>query len=460
VGLRAVPPAGRGGGGPLSGPAGPAAGEGLAEALAALGAAGLGEAEVFAKRGRSRRLEHGRAGQTASYHRERGWAVRAGDRRSSFFAAGTGALPPGGPWPAGDGHPLRLPDPVAAPPWSEPSDFDSPLVGEREGLALLASLEGGLAAELPGARVLAAVLEDGSSESELGSSRGIAAAWRSRTAALRIEAAAPPPRPGGVPPTAVLYAAEREARRFNPPALARRLADLVTVVAAPAPAERDRGEVLAAPAVGSRLLAGLLPLFVGPGASHLAAALRDRRGRVASGELTVVDHGRLPGGLFEAPCDGEGVPTRETVVVEEGSFRQPLVAWHQARRGEAAAGCSRRASWRDLPRPGPTHLFIRPRPGAAVASLLGGVSRGYYLLDAPGPGVFDFAADRFHLPVAGFAVVGGRAVGPVGGAALTGGISSLLRGVAAVGRDLAFAPLDGMLGAPSLLLTGLEIQPG
>ena len=58
----------------------------------------------------------------------------------------------------------------------------------------------------------------------------------------------------------------------------------------------------------------------------------------------------------------------------------------------------------------------------------------------------------------GFAVDGGRAVAPVGGAVLTGGISALLRGVAAVGRDLAFFPLDGMIGAPSLLLTGLELQ--
>jgi predicted Zn-dependent protease len=146
------------------------------------------------------------------------------------------------------------------------------------------------------------------------------------------------------------------------------------------------------------------------------------------------------------------------VLIEAGEFRQPLLAWHQARAGEAAAGCARRASWRDLPAPGPTHLYVRPRPGAAVAGLLAAVVRGYYLLDAPAAGLFDFDADRFALPVRGFAVSGGRAVAPVGGAVLTGGISALLRGVAAVGRDLAFFPLDGMIGAPSLLLTGLELQ--
>ena len=444
----------------------------LAETLAALQKAGLEETEVYAKRGRSRRLLAGgagggggtiRVGPTAGYHREQGWAVRAGDRRGSFAAAGSGDPPPAGPWPAPDGHPIRLPDPAPAPAWNEPSDFDAPLIGEREGLALLDSLERSLVAELPGARLLTAVLEDGSSESEVANGRGVAASWRSRVAALRLEAAAPAAAApgggsGGAPASASLVAVEREARRFDVPALARRLADLLTVAPAAAPAERDRGEILAAPAVGARLLAGLVPLLVGPGAAHRAAALRDRRGRVASAELTVVDDGRLPGGVLEAPCDGEGVATRQVVVIEEGAFRQPLLAWHQTRGGEAAAGCSRRPSWRDLPRPGPTHLYVRPRPAAAVSDLLGAVARGYYLLDAPGPGTFDFEADRFTLPVRGFAVAGGRAVGPVGGVALFGAISALLRGVAAVGRDLTFLPIDGMIGTPTLLLTGLELQ--
>jgi hypothetical protein len=41
---------------------------------------------------------------------------------------------------------------------------------------------------------------------------------------------------------------------------------------------------------------------------------------------------------------------------------------------------------------------------------------------------------------------------------LAGGIGALLRGVGAVARDLRFFPLGGMIGAPTLLLTGLEIR--
>jgi PmbA protein len=187
--------------------------------------------------------------------------------------------------------------------------------------------------------------------------------------------------------------------------------------------------------------------------------VRDRRGRFGSELLTLIDNGRLYGGAFESPVDGEGVPTREVVLVEQGTFRQPLLAWWQ----EGAApgtpsGCSRRAGWRDAPRPGPTHLYVKPDPRVPVAALLGAMSGGYYLIDVTGGGRFDLATDRFALPVCGFAVQGGRANAPVAQAWLCGTLSNFLQGIIGVGRDLAFHPLDGMIGAPTLLVSGLELR--
>jgi len=177
--------------------------------------------------------------------------------------------------------------------------------------------------------------------------------------------------------------------------------------------------------------------------------------------VTLIDNGRLPGGALEAPVDGEGLPTREVILVEQGFFRQPLLAWWQA---ETAAGlpcgCSRRAGWRDLPQPGPTHLYLQPDSKVPVASLLGAVKSGYYLLDATGAPRFDFAADQFALPVCGFAVEAGRASAPVARAWLCGRIATLLQGVIGVARDLAFHPLSGMIGSPTLLVAGLELRKG
>jgi PmbA protein len=432
----------------------------LQEVLESLLRRGLPEVEVFARKGRSRRLETTPFTEGSVFSQEQGWAVRAGDPRRSFFVAGTGEPPRGGPWPEPTGRPIRLPEPAPdSPAWNEPSDFDAPLIGEREGLKLLESLGRELASELPGARLLRAALEDGSSESEILNSRGLRARTRSRVTTLYLEAAGP----GRPAASASVYLAAREARRFHPPALARRLADRLAVTAQGAPPDRDRGEFLLAPPVMARLLCGLLALLVGPRAGNLLAGLRDRRGRIGSERLTLIDNGRLPGGALEAPVDGEGTPTREVVMVEEGVFRQPLLTWWQAESHPgtgAPSGCMRRPGWRDLPQPSPTHLFLRPDPRMPVASLLGSMSHGYYLIDAAGSGRFDLDGGTFALPVCGFAVESGRASAPVARAWLCGRIGDLLQGIAGVGRDLTFLPLAGMIGAPTVLAAGLELRAG
>jgi PmbA protein len=428
----------------------------LDEVLVSLLRRGLPDVEVFAKRGRSRRLETSPVTETSLFSQEQGWAVRAGDPRRSFFATGTGEPAVDWPWPEPTGRPVRLPEPGPMQPWNEPSDFSAPLIGEREGLKLLESLGKELASELPGSRLLRAALEDGSSESDIINSRGLRARSRSRVATLYLEAAGP-----GRAASASIYLAAREARRFHPPALARRLADRLAIAAQGAPPDRDGGEILLAAPVMARLLCGLLPLLVGPRAGALLAGLRDRRGRIGGERLTLIDNGRLPGGVLEAPVDGEGVPTREVALVEEGFYRQSLLTWWQAESHPntgTPSGCTRRPGWRDLPAAGPTHLYLKPDPRIPVAALLGSIARGYYLIDVAGSGRFDLGRGTFALPVCGFAVEGGRASAPVARAWLCGGIGDLLQGIAGTARDLTFLPLTGMIGAPTVLATGLELR--
>jgi predicted Zn-dependent protease len=440
-----------------SSPTAPATAAQLQEILVSLVRRGWPDAEVLMKRGRSRRVELTTFTETSAFTQEQAWAVRAGHHRGSFFAGGTGEPHPDGPWPEPSGRAVRIPEPAPVPVWNEPSDFDAPLIGEREGLKLLESLGKELAAELPKARLLHAALEDGSSESDLANSRGLRTRSRSRIATLYLEAAGP----GRPEITASLYLAAREARKFHPPALARRLADRLAVLAQGGPPERDTGEMLLAPPVATHLLCALLPLLVGPKAATAMSGLRDHRGRIGSPHLTLIDNGRLPGGAFEAAVDGEGMPTREVLLIDQGFFRQPLLTWWQSQTTSGSpSGCSRRAGWRDLPVPGPTHLYLKPDPKIPVASLLGAVAQGYYLIDVTGGPRLDLSENRFALPVCGFAVQSGRATAPVAGAWLCGKISQLLQNIVGIGRDLAFHPLNGMIGSPTLLVSGLELRKG
>ena len=75
-----------------------------------------------------------------------------------------------------------------------------------------------------------------------------------------------------------------------------------------------------------------------------------------------------------------------------------------------------------------------------------------------GVGNFDFERDRFRLPVCGFVLRQGRATAPLSRAWLEGTITALLRNIQGVGRDLAFQPLGAMIGAPSMLISGLGLR--
>lgn len=416
---------------------------------------GLSEVEVYLKSGRSRRFEIGPQGRVASSSQEEGWAVRAGSDRASLLVAGTGRPALDGPWPDPDGQPLRLPPAAPVPAWRPPADLEAPLSGEIEAIRLLEAIEMNVSGELAGARLLRGLLDEGSSQTSIVSSQGIDQTYRSRAASLFVEMVGP--WPGAE--TVGIAMARRELRSFHAPTIAGRLVDRLLLQREGESPERDRGEFLLGPALGVRLLVALLPLIVGGGSGPIVKALRDRQGHIGSELLTVKDDGRFRGGVLEAPVDGEGRPTRESVVIGEGRFHQPLVDWREATRADLeASGCVRRASWRDLPRVGPSHLFLAPDSEVKVASLLTAVARGYYLIDAQGSGRFDLEQDRFQLPVCGFALRQGRATAPLAGAWLTGSISSWLRGIQGVARDLEFEPWSGMIGSPSTLVTGLELR--
>lgn len=427
----------------------------LLDVLDALGRDSWREIEVFHKRGRSRtlRLEGNRP--VTSFRQEEGWAVRAGDSRRSFFYTASGQPRPDTQWPEADGHGLRLPSARPVPSWTPPMDLNAPLLSETEAGHLLQAIGSALSEELPGSRLIRAYLEDGSSDQLLVSSREVRAEVQQRAASLFVEAQAA--RRDG--PSISMLLAEREARRFTPSSVARQLADRLLLLSRGSSPSKDRGQLLLSHGVMSPLIHALSPLWLGPEAGARARLLTDRQGHLASRHFSLVDDGRFHGGVLESPVDGEGQPTRKITLVEEGVYRQPLVSWRQATGEMKPSGCCRRFGWRDLPSAGPTHLHMRPDPNLSVGELLGGLSRGYYLLSTHGAVKIEDGFRRFAVPVSGFAIDGGRPTGSVTGVWLTGSISTFFKGMLAAARDLTFMPLGGgMIGAPTVLIKGLELR--
>ncbi len=379
--------------------------------------------------------------------------MRAGSKSGSWFCCGTGVPDPDQVWPDPIGAALQLPTVQAVQPWKPPAELDAPLLGEREGTTILDAIEAALKGELAGARVVRAVLEDGTSSADLVSSGGVRIGdLRQRLAALRIEAEAD--RPGGGLVRTRLYLAEREAKRFNPRKVARRLADRLVALAGGRRPERRLRDVILAPPLAAEILGALAPALLGPRPSIVR--LLDDAGRLASPLVTLVDDGRLLGGLAEAPVDGEGMPTRAVTLVEAGVFRQSLIGYGEAPHGFEVAGNTARPSWRDRPRLAPSHLYLKPNPSLAPAKLLEDSVGAAYLLASTGAGFVDLERDLIDLPVCGFELAREGAV-PLAGARVVGKVSTALRGIAAVCRDIQLIPGRGFIGSPTLLIRGLEV---
>lgn len=423
--------------------------------LAELLRRGFGEVEIYEKSGRSRRFSRdaGRSsGATAvrttqAAATEAGWALRAGDRRRSLFFAATGSADPGVELPEATPHALRLPEHAPASALPETAEPESPPATESAAAMLFAAIERELRRELPASRLASAGLEEGASESALVASSGISTAWRARAAWLRLEVEDRGRR-------CRFEGAERELRQFEPRALALRLVDRLCALeeaggGAAAALDADLPLLLAAP-LAARLVQAMAPLWLGPAAHERIAAWG-----ALSPELTLADDGRFSGGVLAAPVDGEGLPTGCALLVEEGRFVRPLLAWWEAGR-VVVPGCARRASWRDLPRRAATHLYVGPS-ATAVVDLVAAGGDGAYLLDAEGPVRLDPVSLAFEVAVSGLRLAAGRAVAPLGAVRLCGDLKSLLGGIRARGRDLQFVPGDGMFGAPSLLVAGLRV---
>src|SRR5204863_9760447 len=93
------------------------------------------------------------------------------------------------------------------------------------------------------------------------------------------------------------------------------------------------------------------------GASFLAGKLGQK---IAGDNVTSIDDGTIAGGFGTSPCDGEGIPTRRTVVIENGVLKSYLLNTYTAKkRGLQTTGNASRGL-AGTPGIGPEHYFRQP----------------------------------------------------------------------------------------------------
>jgi PmbA protein len=183
--------------------------------------------------------------------------------------------------------------------------------------------------------------------------------------------------------------------------------------------------------------------------SFLAGKLGER---VASDQLTVIDDGTLSGLFGTSPFDDEGVPTRRTVVIENGVLRSYLLNTYSARKlglrttGNASRGLAGNAGV------GNGNLYIE-RGATPPEQLIAGVRDGFYVTELIGFGVNIVTGD-YSRGAAGMWIRNGELAFPVSEVTIAGNLQRMLMNLDAVGSDLEFR---GSMAAPTLIVGEMTV---
>lgn len=204
----------------------------------------------------------------------------------------------------------------------------------------------------------------------------------------------------------------------------------------------------------ARSLVSHLAACVGGGSVYRGASfLGDKLGEgIASPLVTVVDDGRVPGGLGSKPFDGEGLPTRRNVILDEGRLTSFLLDTYAGRKLEMASTGNAARGAGSAPAAGPTNLWIEPGAGA-LDDIVADTREGLLVTWLFGHG-FNPVTGDFSRGAAGMWIENGRPTYPVEEITIAGNLLDMLEAVDAVGSDLVW---QGRVAAPSLRIARMTL---
>jgi PmbA protein len=231
-------------------------------------------------------------------------------------------------------------------------------------------------------------------------------------------------------------AARRTLRRLN----ARRVAT-------------QRVPIVFAPEIARSLIGNIFEAANGDSIYRGASFWTGQLGQqVASANVTVIDDGTMPGLFGTAPFDGEGLPTRRTVIVENGVLRNYLLNTYTGRKlnmpstGNASRGLA------GTPGIGAGNLFLQ-NGTVSPQELLADVQVGFYVTELMGFGVNMVTGD-YSRGAAGLWIENGELTFAVEEVTIAGNLKEMLNNITAIADDLEFR---GAVASPTLRIDGMTI---
>src|SRR5215475_3661748 len=185
------------------------------------------------------------------------------------------------------------------------------------------------------------------------------------------------------------------------------------------------------------------------GASFLAGKMGQK---IAGDNVTVIDDGTIPGGFGTSPFDGEGIPTRRTLVIENGVLTSYLLNTYTAKKlglettGNASRGLA------GTPGIGPGNYFLQPGK-KTPKELIAEVKEGLYVTEFLGHGA-NLVTGDYSRGASGLWISRGELTYPVEEITVAGNLKDMFRNLSEIGNDLEFR---GSVACPTIRIDGLTV---
>ena len=185
------------------------------------------------------------------------------------------------------------------------------------------------------------------------------------------------------------------------------------------------------------------------GSSFLAGKLGEK---IASDNVTIIDDGTIRGGFGTSPFDGEGVPTRRTVVIEKGVLKSYLLNTYAAKKlglqttGNAFRGLA------NTPGISTGNYFLQPGT-RTPKELISEIKEGLYVTEFLGHGA-NLVTGDYSRGASGLWISGGEFAYPVEEITVAGNLKEIFFNISEIANDLEFRGSDA---APTLRIDGLIV---
>jgi len=185
------------------------------------------------------------------------------------------------------------------------------------------------------------------------------------------------------------------------------------------------------------------------GASFLAGKLGQK---IASENVNVIDDGTMPGGFGTAPFDGEGIPTRRTVVIENGVLKSYVLNTYTARKLGLQTTANASRGLAGTPGIGPGNYFLQPGT-KTQQQIIGEIKEGLYVTEFLGHGA-NLVTGDYSRGASGLWISGGELAFPVEEITVAGNLKEMFLNISEIANDLEFR---GAVASPTIRIDGLTV---